>query len=151
MRKDFLPFHVPDIADDEIQSVVETLRSGWLTTGPKVKQFWGGVCEVYRRSANLQAGEESRIKIAYTRRKRTVPEDRYSYFNRGNLFIVQERERWLLALLDQYSFSPLIDKDILEVGCGTGYWLREFIKWGAQPENVAGIDLSDILIYTEYQ
>ena len=35
----FLPFHVPDIGDDEIQSVVETLRSGWLTTGPKVRQF----------------------------------------------------------------------------------------------------------------
>lgn len=35
----------------------------------------------------------------------------------------------------------MIDKDILEVGCGTGYWLREFIKWGAQPENVAGVDL----------
>jgi perosamine synthetase len=35
----FLPFHIPDIADDEIQSVVETLRSGWLTTGPRVKQF----------------------------------------------------------------------------------------------------------------
>ena len=35
----FVPFHVPDIGDDEIQSVAETLRSGWLTTGPKVRQF----------------------------------------------------------------------------------------------------------------
>jgi len=34
-----LPFHVPEIAEDEIQSVVETLRSGWLTTGLKVRQF----------------------------------------------------------------------------------------------------------------
>ncbi len=39
LREKFLPFHVPSIAEDEIQSVVETLRSGWLTTGPKVKQF----------------------------------------------------------------------------------------------------------------
>jgi dTDP-4-amino-4,6-dideoxygalactose transaminase len=37
----FLPFHVPDIAEDEIQAVVETLRSGWLTTGSKVIQFEG--------------------------------------------------------------------------------------------------------------
>jgi dTDP-4-amino-4,6-dideoxygalactose transaminase len=37
----FLPFHVPDIAEDEIQAVVETLRSGWLTTGSKVMQFEG--------------------------------------------------------------------------------------------------------------
>ena len=37
--RQFLPFYVPDIGDDEIQSVVETLRSGWLTTGPKVRQL----------------------------------------------------------------------------------------------------------------
>jgi dTDP-4-amino-4,6-dideoxygalactose transaminase len=36
---DFLPFHIPDIGDEEIQSVVETLRSGWLTTGQKTKRF----------------------------------------------------------------------------------------------------------------
>jgi dTDP-4-amino-4,6-dideoxygalactose transaminase len=35
----FLPFHIPDIGDEEIRSVVETLRSGWLTTGPKVQKF----------------------------------------------------------------------------------------------------------------
>jgi perosamine synthetase len=34
-----VPFFVPDISEAEIDSVVETLRSGWLTTGPKVKQF----------------------------------------------------------------------------------------------------------------
>jgi dTDP-4-amino-4,6-dideoxygalactose transaminase len=39
MRAQFLPFHVPDIGEEEITSVVETLRSGWLTTGPKVRQF----------------------------------------------------------------------------------------------------------------
>ena len=25
--------------------------------------------------------------------------------------------------------------------CGTGYWLRELLKWGARPENVVGMDL----------
>ena len=35
----FLPFHVPDIGEAEIQAVVETLRSGWLTTGLKAKKF----------------------------------------------------------------------------------------------------------------
>jgi perosamine synthetase len=39
MRAQFLPFHIPDIGEDEIESVIDTLRSGWLTTGPKVKQF----------------------------------------------------------------------------------------------------------------
>ena len=35
----FLPFALPDISEDEIASVVETLRSGWITTGPKTKEF----------------------------------------------------------------------------------------------------------------
>jgi perosamine synthetase len=39
VTRDFLPFHKPDVGDAEIESVVETLRSGWLTTGPKVKRF----------------------------------------------------------------------------------------------------------------
>lgn len=34
-----MPFHLPSVGPEEIQSVVETLRSGWLTTGPQVKQF----------------------------------------------------------------------------------------------------------------
>jgi perosamine synthetase len=38
-RNEFLPFHVPEIEDEEVQSVLGTLRSGWLTTGAKVKQF----------------------------------------------------------------------------------------------------------------
>jgi dTDP-4-amino-4,6-dideoxygalactose transaminase len=39
MSSEFIPFHRPSIGEDEVQSVVETLRSGWLTTGPKVKTF----------------------------------------------------------------------------------------------------------------
>jgi perosamine synthetase len=34
-----IPFFRPSIGDEEIASVVETLQSGWLTTGPKVKRF----------------------------------------------------------------------------------------------------------------
>ena len=39
MSSEFIPFHKPAIAEDEVQSVVDTLRSGWLTTGHKVKRF----------------------------------------------------------------------------------------------------------------
>ncbi|MCL5260428.1 MAG: DegT/DnrJ/EryC1/StrS family aminotransferase [Gammaproteobacteria bacterium] len=35
----FLPFALPDISEDEVSEVVDSLRSGWLTTGPKTKQF----------------------------------------------------------------------------------------------------------------
>jgi len=35
----FLPFALPEIGEDEIAEVVDTLRSGWVTTGPKAKRF----------------------------------------------------------------------------------------------------------------
>jgi len=38
-REDFLPFALPSIGEEEIAEVVDTLRSGWVTTGPKVKRF----------------------------------------------------------------------------------------------------------------
>lgn len=34
-----IPFSPPDISQAEIDSVVETLKSGWITTGPKTKEF----------------------------------------------------------------------------------------------------------------
>ncbi|MCX8072587.1 MAG: DegT/DnrJ/EryC1/StrS family aminotransferase [Candidatus Binatia bacterium] len=34
-----VPFYRPDISEEEIQAVVDTLRSGWLTIGPKTQEF----------------------------------------------------------------------------------------------------------------
>src|SRR5262249_35036922 len=38
-RHSMIPFHRPSIGDEEIAEVVDTLRSGWLTTGRKVARF----------------------------------------------------------------------------------------------------------------
>jgi dTDP-4-amino-4,6-dideoxygalactose transaminase len=35
----FIPFHRPSIGEEEIDEVTATLRSGWLTTGPRTAQF----------------------------------------------------------------------------------------------------------------
>src|SRR5262245_33468620 len=39
MMDSFLPFALPDIGEEEIAEVVDALRSGWLTTGPKTRRF----------------------------------------------------------------------------------------------------------------
>jgi dTDP-4-amino-4,6-dideoxygalactose transaminase len=39
MRDNFLSFSPPSIGEEEIAEVIDTLRSGWITTGPKVKRF----------------------------------------------------------------------------------------------------------------
>ena len=35
----FLPFALPEIGDEEIAEVIDTLKSGWVTTGPKARRF----------------------------------------------------------------------------------------------------------------
>ena len=39
VRAAFLPYCLPEIGPEEIAEVVDSLRSGWVTTGPKVKKF----------------------------------------------------------------------------------------------------------------
>jgi UDP-4-amino-4-deoxy-L-arabinose-oxoglutarate aminotransferase len=44
MRKDFLPFTRPYIAEQEIEGVVKVLRSGWITNGPENSEFEKKIC-----------------------------------------------------------------------------------------------------------
>lgn len=43
MKKEWLPFSRPSVGPEEIQAVVETLSAGWLTTGPRTKEFETGI------------------------------------------------------------------------------------------------------------
>jgi dTDP-4-amino-4,6-dideoxygalactose transaminase len=45
VRANYLPFALPSIEEEEIAEVVDTLRSGWLTTGPKVKRLESAFAE----------------------------------------------------------------------------------------------------------
>jgi SAM-dependent methyltransferase len=81
--------------------------------------------------------EEERIRTTYAAR---TGEACYAESVAGR-FQFQERERRVLQMLDRYGFMPLAGKRILEVGCGTGKWLRDLIGWGADPENLFGVEL----------
>jgi dTDP-4-amino-4,6-dideoxygalactose transaminase len=45
VRSDFLNFSPPSLGEEEIAEVVDTLRSDWITTGPKVKRFEQAVAD----------------------------------------------------------------------------------------------------------
>ena len=50
----FLPFALPEIGEEEIAEVVDTLRSGWVTTGPKARRFEQAFVD-FLGDASLQA------------------------------------------------------------------------------------------------
>jgi SAM-dependent methyltransferase len=83
--------------------------------------------------------EEERVRSVYARRQ--APDARYTWANPGHVFNAHERERQVLRLLRQEGCFPLTGKTILDVGCGTGAWLRDFAKWGALPDDLSGVDL----------
>jgi ubiquinone/menaquinone biosynthesis C-methylase UbiE len=98
------------------------------------QEVWGMLTE------GAAKAEVQRISEAYDRR-RSIPPTRYSPFNPSNILLQQELEGRLLKVIGRRTQNDLTQKRILEIGCGTGRWLRQFIQWGANPENLAGIDL----------
>ena len=45
LEERIIPFSPPDITQEEIDEVVDTLKSGWITTGPKTKLFEKKIAE----------------------------------------------------------------------------------------------------------
>ena len=84
--------------------------------------------------------EIARIREAYQRRRQSLRRT-YSFLNPSQVLAIQERDSELLFMLLRHGVDRLDTKTLLEVGCGTGYWIRAFLQWGALPENILGIDL----------
>lgn len=94
-------------------------------------------------SADVEAGadarERQRVIEAYARRQNDAT--RYSPLRLGQLFFLQSAERHLVGMLARHGVTSLGEKRVLEIGCGTGRWLRQLIQWGATPALLAGVDL----------
>lgn len=84
----------------------------------------------------------SRLRNEYAEReKRLAGTNLYSLFNPSYLFTIQQRQRSVLRSLKSAGLAPLENQKILEIGCGSGGVLLEYIVAGAQQKNIYGIDL----------
>lgn len=82
----------------------------------------------------------ARLRGEYARR-RADSSRRYSAFNPSHLYALHQRQRALTALLRRYGIVSLAGKRILEVGCGDGGVLIEYLTYGAALPALFGIDL----------
>ncbi len=87
---------------------------------------------------NDLVSEQDRIRAAFAIRH---GDPRYSWSDPAYTFMIQSIERRVLGLLSRNGFSSLSGKRILEIGCGSGHWLRGLVQWGADPSDVVGVDL----------
>jgi SAM-dependent methyltransferase len=88
-----------------------------------------------------ERSEADRIKKAYERRKESVSSQLYSFFNPAHLFMVQRRDQEIIEAFKLHGIAHLDNKKIVDIGCGGGRELGTFIRYGARPDNLFGIDL----------
>ena len=86
-----------------------------------------------------QAAETHLVRERYARR--TLRDPRYSFFNPAALYAQQERQRAMIGAMVRHGIVDLEDVKLIEVGCGDGGNLLEWLRLGCRPERLAGIEL----------
>jgi SAM-dependent methyltransferase len=85
--------------------------------------------------------ESDLVVERYARRSNLEIDWRYSMLNPAVWQEMQGRQRLLIDLLRKHSSSPLSELRLLEVGCGQGGNLLEFLRMGFKPEYLLGNEL----------
>jgi ubiquinone/menaquinone biosynthesis C-methylase UbiE len=85
--------------------------------------------------------ELDRLRETYERRSSSTRAQRYLRTNPGHLFALHEREAAMASLLRSAGLRTLAGLRILDVGCGTGATLRQYLDYDADPNLLWGIDL----------
>jgi len=89
----------------------------------------------------MPSSELEKVKQRYERRKLKMEQDRYSFLNAAVWQNVQERQRAIIRFFNQFGISRFDQLEMVEVGCGSGGNLLEFLRMGFRPENLIGIEL----------
>ncbi len=83
--------------------------------------------------------EEKKIRERYARRD--VKKHLYTWDQPDEFLRLMELQNTLSRMLRRLQHLDLSSLEILDVGCGTGFWLRRMMEWGAEPHRLHGVDL----------
>ncbi|VXB54578.1 Methyltransferase domain-containing protein [Massilia sp. 9I] len=118
----------------------------------RLKLRGGGPCDHGSMDAHTdKQAEQDRIKEVYRRWHGGAALDRYAWHRPEILQQVAARSRAFAALLSETVGGDLSALKVLDVGCGTGGFLRQLIDWGADPDRLTGTELQqDRLDYARH-
>ncbi|MEL7625986.1 MAG: class I SAM-dependent methyltransferase [Anaerolineaceae bacterium] len=86
--------------------------------------------------------EIARLREEYARRADDADsDDRYSSANPAFQWILATRQRAIIDFFERFGVFDFSKLRILEMGCGSGGVLEEFIDLGSEPVNMFGVDL----------
>lgn len=85
--------------------------------------------------------ETHRIVAAYHRRDATGKRSLYNWQQQASHFDRYRLHAQLIRLFQAHGLDGLGELNVLDVGCGTGSWLRTLAEWGSNPTRLHGIDL----------
>jgi ubiquinone/menaquinone biosynthesis C-methylase UbiE len=91
----------------------------------------------------MEPPETDRLRTVY-RKREDAKKHLYNPLDIGAFYLLTSRDRALTQMLQAFMMRAscsLADLRILDVGCGTGGVLRSLVSWGAQPQNLAGVDV----------
>lgn len=88
-----------------------------------------------------ERSELNRIRRTYEHRGNSVPSARYARTNPAHLYALHEREAAMAGLLRAAGLPSLAGLRILDVGCGRGATMRQYLEYDADPACLCGIDL----------
>jgi len=91
----------------------------------------------------VKGSEEKRIREVYEGRRTRDSGSTYTWLNPATAFHLQRQEQAVLKLFRDHGIGSFQWLEILEVGCGGGSELRNFIKYGAAPSSIHGIDIME--------